>query len=72
MRYHEIQEREGHTMSNIVIENDVVPAIIALDMDEINRQVMQDPNLKKNMEEMVDWLKNEYNRLNENNNSISK
>lgn len=52
-------------MSNIVIEDEVVLAIIYIDMDEINRQVMQDPNLKQEMEEMVDWLKNEYNRLEE-------
>jgi hypothetical protein len=52
-------------MSNIAIEDDLVPAIITLDMDEINKQVEQDPNLKQKMEDMVIWLTTEYNRLND-------
>lgn len=37
--------------------------IITADMEEIHKQVLLDPNLKQNMQEMANWVKNEYSKL---------
>ncbi len=42
----------------------VIPEIVHSDMEEMHRQVLADPNLKNMMNEMVNWLQNEYQGLN--------
>lgn len=50
---------------NLIKIDEVVPAILHINMDEMQKKVLGDPNLKKKMEDLVDELKKEYNRLGE-------